>query len=528
MLLPPQPILEACQNTLSTSNLPKKELTPAEDGRSRKPTSLAPSFSRSSSTSRVDQLDRRLVGRHRQRASRPLDHQQGIAVDSERIQQTYFPSFEEAGQNAILHTQIAWPTVEVEKAPLYNGESSPGPFSTDEANVTKQPPGPDFAVSSRSSAARHTRSQSSDSTCMSARSLFTSWGYAPNAAPNQQSISSQSILRESGVRLNSNSYFATGVFMRPDSQRDVDMDVHEMRPRSLRRAATDITENLKPKLERSHTIAGTRPIKRKAISTDMASLGPPFAATTALRTSATTPQFTVATRNTKPRPPPLRELPPPSWSSPGHSPPLTALAPPFSRDMFLFPIKTGANSLPISPVTHQSFSSLMSPPITPNPRLLTNDLVTPTLFAPSALSTSHLSVNYHESIDSRLLTVNRCRRRSSMSSFESTTETIRPWNTHGELTPKPSKAQLTIQAAKQDPLIDTSMRVQDHVSSVRHSQSDREWISSQGEEKEDQSRRSDKKSRLADKQGDCDMLKEKAKVPKRRIESRKTSATLRL
>ncbi|KAJ9125023.1 hypothetical protein QFC24_002957 [Naganishia onofrii] len=285
---------------------------------------------------------------------------------------------------------------------------------------------------------------------------------------------------------------------------------------------------MEPKLERSHTIAGNRPIKRKAISTDMGSLGPAFATTTALQSSATVPQFTVVTRNTKPRPPPLRELPPPSWSSPGHSPPLTALAPPFSRDMFLFPIKTGANSVPISPVTHQSFSSLMSPPITPNPRLIMNDLVTPTLFAPSALSTSHLSFNYHDSIDSRLLTVNRCRRRSSMSSFESTTETIRPWNAHGDLTPKPSKAQLTIQAANLEPLHDTSTRMQDHALVTPHSQSDREWVTAKEETKEEQFRRSDKKSRLAGKQEDFDLVKEKAKGPRRRAESRKTSATLRL
>ncbi|KAJ9115106.1 hypothetical protein QFC22_005436 [Naganishia vaughanmartiniae] len=527
MLLPPQPILEACQSTLRTSNLVKEELTPTEDHRSRNVTSLTTSLTRSSSTSRVDQLDRQLVGRHRQRASRPLDNSQSTAIDSEKIQQTFFPSFEEAGQNAILDPRIPWPIVESQKSAQHDGEHWLRSSSTDEVNGTDQLSRPDLTVSSRSSAARHTRSQSSDSTYTSARSLFTSWGYAPNAVPHQESSSSQSILRESGVRLNLNSHFASGVFMRPDTQ-DVDMEVHEMRPRSLRRAVTDTAEDLKPKLERSHTIAGSRPTKRKAISTDMGSLGPPFSKTTALRSSTAAPQFTVPSRNTKPRPPPLRELPPPSWSSPGHSPPLTALAPPFSRDMFLFPIKTGANSLPISPVTHQSFSSLMSPPITPNLRLLSNDLVTPTLFAPSALSMSHLSVNYPESIDNRLLTVNRCRRRSSMSSFESTTETIRPWNAHGELTPKPSKAQLTIQAVNRDQLHDISMHVQDHVLFARHSQVDPEWINSQVEEKQHQTRRIDKKSRLAEKEGGLDMLQEKTKVPKRRTESRKTSATLRL
>lgn len=217
-----------------------------KDDRSRNATSLATSLTRSSSSSRVDQLDRRLIGRHRQRASRLQDTLQSPEINSERIQQTFFPSFEEAGQNAILDPQIPWPTAESEKFPsLHDGESWSRPSSTEETNAVKELVRPHFAVTSRSSAARHTRSQSSDSTYMSARSLFSSWGYAPNAPPNQQTISSQNVLRESGVRLNSTSHFVPGVFMHPDSEQDVDMEVHEMRPRSLRRAVTDTMENPK-------------------------------------------------------------------------------------------------------------------------------------------------------------------------------------------------------------------------------------------------------------------------------------------
>lgn len=246
MLLPPQPILESCQHTLGGQDQSKDELASTEEARSRNATNLATSFIRSSSSSRMDQLDRRLVGRHRQRTSHAPNNHQSTVVHSERIQQTFFPSFEEAGQNAILDPQIPWPSVESENSPQDDQESWSRPFPTDETKVTKQLFRPDLAVSSRSSAARHTRSQSSDSTYMSARSLFNSWGYAPAAVPNQQTISSQSILRESGVRLNSNSHFAPGVFMRPDIQ-DIDMEVHEMRPRSLRRAVTaaDTAENLK-------------------------------------------------------------------------------------------------------------------------------------------------------------------------------------------------------------------------------------------------------------------------------------------
>lgn len=240
-----------------------------------------------------------------------------------------------------------------------------------------------------------------------------------------------------------------------------------------------------------------------------------------IESSATAPQLGSLTRNSKPRPPPLRELPPPSWSSPGHSPPLTSLAPPFSRDMFLFPIKNSVNLSPVSPIYHQSFSSIMSPPITPDTRITKYDQSAYTPLVPSALSTSHLvATNHLDVIDSRLLTVNRCRRRSSMSSFESTTDTIRPWDVRGELTPKPSRAQLLAQAMGED---------HDSYSSLmQYSQSDDGQAAGRETEREDRARKMDKKSRLNEKPDHCDSVSEKMKCARRRGETRRTSSTMRL
>lgn len=239
-----------------------------------------------------------------------------------------------------------------------------------------------------------------------------------------------------------------------------------------------------------------------------------------IESSSTVPQLGVVTRNLKPRPPPLRELPPPSWSSPGHSPPLTSLAPPFSRDMFLFPIKNSVNLSPVSPLYNHSFSSVMSPPITPNTRK-NQDLSTYTPLVPSALSTSHLvPTNYLDTIESHLLTVNRCRRRSSMSSFESTTETIRPWDVRGDLTPKPSRAQLMAQAMDEN--------YNDSRSSLMQcTQSDSGWTIQREVEREDRSQKMDKKSRFNDKPNDGALVVEKTKYASRRGEARKTSSSIR-
>jgi hypothetical protein len=57
------------------------------------------------------------------------------------------------------------------------------------------------------------------------------------------------------------------------------------------------------------------------------------------------------------------------------------------------------------------------------------------------------------------------RRRSSLSSFESSSSTIRPWDVQGEITPKPSKVQLArqgVEEACQDQLVSRPKHVTRH------------------------------------------------------------------
>lgn len=124
----------------------------------------------------------------------------------------------------------------------------------------------------------------------------------------------------------------------------------------------------------------------------------------------------------RPRPPPLRDLPPPSWSSPGPSPPLTSLATPFSTDMFIFP--------------------------TPNP------LSTPPLYVAKARSVPPIRTEFETlGLSEPAPTPSSCsrtlrRRRSSVETFASRAETIRPAGSDnhsaGDVTPKPSKNQLIV------------------------------------------------------------------------------------
>lgn len=117
----------------------------------------------------------------------------------------------------------------------------------------------------------------------------------------------------------------------------------------------------------------------------------------------------------KPRPPPLRELPLPSWSCPGPSPPLTSLAQPFPSEFFIVHVPSPINDIG-------------SPPPSP--------------FSPSSTSMARAA--------------SLRRRRSSLSSFESMASTIRPWDLQGEITPKPSRTQLVrlrVHEACEDPIL---------------------------------------------------------------------------
>ncbi|GHJ84643.1 hypothetical protein NliqN6_1045 [Naganishia liquefaciens] len=304
----------------------------------------------------------------------------------------------------------------------------------------------------------------------------------------------------------------------------------EMRPWNLRRSVTTSQnqENVKPPLLRCNTIASSRPTKRKAMSADMGSRGK-FQGFTVIQSSETSPQITSSSRSTKPRPPPLRELPPPSWSSPGHSPPLTSLAPPFSRDMFLFPIKNSVNLSPVSPIYHRPFSTMMSPPWTPETKVAKSDSSTRAPIVPSALSTSHLGpAHYLDIIDSDLLTVNRQRRRSSMSSFGSTTATIRPWDVCGEITPKASKTQLVAEAIEAEPCGNQDCQDPRGSLSVQQCEAKERRRSDATSERDDRFRKTEKRSRLEAYPQDTDKVVEQTKNARRRAEGRKVSGALRL
>lgn len=258
------------------------------------------------------------------------------------------------------------------------------------------------------------------------------------------------------------------------------------------------------------------------MSADMGTRGR-FQGLTAIRSSETAPQLGSTSRSNKPRPPPLRELPPPSWSSPGHSPPLTSLAPPFSRDMFLFPIKNSVNLSPVPPIYHRPVSTMLSPPCTPETRITKYDSSTHTPIVPSALSTSHLRpTNYLDVIDSHLLTFNRCRRRSSMSSFGSTTATIRPWDVCGSLTPKASQAKLAVQDVGQDAGESRGTLP------MQQSRSEQGWKTEMSSEDDERSRKTEKRSRLEDPSHDAGKAGEPTKNVRRRAEGRKVSGALRL
>ena len=134
------------------------------------------------------------------------------------------------------------------------------------------------------------------------------------------------------------------------------------------------------------------------------------------------------------RPPPLRNLPPPSWSSPGPSPPLTSLATPFSTDMFVMPYPN-----PVATMTPGLLSPNYTPPHSPIRRGQGGGVRGECHSVPITPRSDPMEEIYSPPFPYRQ---ERPRRRSSLASFESTTETIRPWHVI-QLTPKPSRAQLS-------------------------------------------------------------------------------------
>lgn len=178
------------------------------------------------------------------------------------------------------------------------------------------------------------------------------------------------------------------------------------------------------------------PLSRSPIHRSRHSLGPgiptPFSAlsrcSSPLQVSKTA-RSTPAKSSTKNRPPPLRDLPPPSWSCPGPSPPLTGLAQPFPNECWIIHVPSPINAV---------IAAAVSPPATPERhrhRFELQDL------------REHADLR-----DTLMPTTTLRRRRSSLSSFESSTSTIRPpaWyssaDAASELTPRASRHQLLHEA----------------------------------------------------------------------------------
>lgn len=481
------------------------------------------------------------ASRLRQRQSSPRASL-GSAIECERIQQVFFPPFEEAGESSIL---------EVATQDTQRMSSGGDPLTVraryDTRTITRFKPRP--TEHRLDTSLEHGRNKPQDSTTSLPPFRWEHRAQASLSDSDSGLHLGPSILRESGLLLNSASSFISHPTRLEKA--DITMEVMEMRPRTLRRSVTSAEDaenvkvstanvggihvilrpsliSLQPSLMRSNTIASSRPTKRKAMSADMGSRGR-FQGFTTIQSSETAPQLGTTPRSTKPRPPPLRELPPPSWSSPGHSPPLTSLAPPFSRDMFLFPIKNSVNLSPVSPIYCRPFSTMMSPPSTPETRVTRYDSSTHTPIVPSALSTSHLGpTHYLDVIDSHMLTVNRCRRRSSMSSFGSTAATIRPWDVCGDLTPKASRAQLLAQAMETDEHVSQTALVPRQSQPMQECRSDEGWTTTRDADRDERSRKTEKRSRLEDHGDDVGLTAEQTKTVRRRAEGRKISGALRL
>ena len=153
----------------------------------------------------------------------------GDAVECERIQQVFFPPFEEAGQNAIL--QVATGDSQHTEFHLH----SPAPSApSDTPTAAKSRPRP--AVNRGIFPVEHGRARSHDSTTSSPPFGFERRSQVLMSESDSGTHLAPGVLRESGLLLNSASSLA--LHHTKKDQADIPMEIMEMRPWNLRRSVT--------------------------------------------------------------------------------------------------------------------------------------------------------------------------------------------------------------------------------------------------------------------------------------------------
>lgn len=206
--------------------------------------SLSDSNASSISRSRIAHGTARSSSNHRFAASRLRQRQTsprtslGDAAESERIQQVFFPPFEEAGETSILQVETCdGQTTSFERAPL-----APS-VRYDAQTVARFKPRPIEGHDTTSLENGTARFRDSSAFLPPFR-----WDHRPKASISGSDSGphlGSSILRESGLLLNSASTFIW--HPTEPEQADITMEVMEMRPRALRRSVTasEDAENVK-------------------------------------------------------------------------------------------------------------------------------------------------------------------------------------------------------------------------------------------------------------------------------------------
>lgn len=200
-------------------------------------------------------LDRHTADRRRQRQQSPLRSSSRAGFDDqdcERIRQVFFPPFEEAGDKSILDVNrhvtrdTAGDKASVELQSPWSRVLFSGDRSIDRHHERREATHSWLVLEpSEASVGRHTRTRSSDIANTPITLHSGRWEYAPAAHATHASTLDPSILRESGVLLNSASTFTLNSMRLQDA--DITMESMEMRPQTLRRSVTSQngTENVK-------------------------------------------------------------------------------------------------------------------------------------------------------------------------------------------------------------------------------------------------------------------------------------------
>lgn len=192
--------------------------------------------------------------RRRQQSPLPSSTIESNEQDGERIQQVFFPPFEEAGNESILvvnrqdrgERASHRASADLQTTPwsrvLFTDDGSGGQqlirHQSFSSGLLLEPSATSFID--------HTRSGSSDSTTL-ATPYPRRWAYGPNQHVPQGTCPTPApiVLRESGLLLNSASSFTLNPVKIEDV--NVTMESMEMRPRTLQRSVTsqDNVENVK-------------------------------------------------------------------------------------------------------------------------------------------------------------------------------------------------------------------------------------------------------------------------------------------